>query len=43
MALLAAALTADGESVIMNAGQVDRGYEDVDGRLRRLGAQIERV
>jgi UDP-N-acetylglucosamine 1-carboxyvinyltransferase len=43
MALLAAALTAEGQSVIMNAGQVDRGYENVDGRLRALGASIERV
>ena len=43
MALVAAALTADGESVIMNAHQVVRGYEDIDGRLRGLGAAIERV
>lgn len=43
MALLAAALTAEGSSVIMNAHQVDRGYEDIDGRLRALGARIRRV
>jgi UDP-N-acetylglucosamine 1-carboxyvinyltransferase len=43
MALLAAALAADGESVIMNVHQVDRGYENIDGRLRDLGARIERV
>ena len=43
MALLAAALTAEGESVIMNAHQVDRGYENIDGRLRSLGASIERL
>ena len=42
MALLAAALCADGTSVIMNAAQVDRGYENVDARLRGLGARIER-
>ena len=42
MALLAAALCAEGESEIMNAHQVDRGYENIDGRLRALGAQIER-
>jgi UDP-N-acetylglucosamine 1-carboxyvinyltransferase len=43
MALVAAALTAEGESVIMNAHQVDRGYEDIAGRLRGIGAAIERV
>jgi UDP-N-acetylglucosamine 1-carboxyvinyltransferase len=43
MALIAAALSAQGESVIMNANQVDRGYEDIDVRLRQLGAVIERV
>ena len=43
MALIAAALTAEGASVIMNAHQVVRGYEDIDGRLRGLGAVIERV
>ena len=37
-ALLAAALCARGRSVIMNANQVDRGYEAIDTRLRRLGA-----
>lgn len=42
MALLAAALTAEGESVIMNARQVDRGYEAIDDRLRALGAKIRR-
>jgi UDP-N-acetylglucosamine 1-carboxyvinyltransferase len=42
MALLAAALCAEGTSVIMNAAQVDRGYENVDARLRSLGARIER-
>ncbi len=43
MALLAAALCAEGRSVIMNAHQVDRGYQDVDGRLRALGADIRRT
>jgi UDP-N-acetylglucosamine 1-carboxyvinyltransferase len=43
MALIAAALCARGRSVIMNAHQVDRGYERIDERLRSLGAQISRV
>jgi UDP-N-acetylglucosamine 1-carboxyvinyltransferase len=43
MALLAAALCAEGRSVIMNAHQVDRGYERIDERLRGLGARIERT
>jgi UDP-N-acetylglucosamine 1-carboxyvinyltransferase len=43
MALLLAALVADGESVIGNVGQIDRGYERIDERLRGLGANIERV
>ena len=43
MALLLAALVADGESVIGNIGQIDRGYERIDERLRALGASIERV
>jgi UDP-N-acetylglucosamine 1-carboxyvinyltransferase len=43
MALLLAALAADGESVIGNVGQIDRGYEAIDERLRKLGASIERV
>ena len=42
MALIAAALCAEGESLIMNADQVDRGYENVDARLRALGADITR-
>lgn len=42
MALLAAALCAKGRSVIMNAHQVDRGYENIDQRLRALGAKITR-
>ena len=43
MALIGAALCARGTSTIMNAHQVDRGYERVDERLRALGAQIERT
>lgn len=40
--MLIAALCADGESVIQNIGQIDRGFERIDERLRRLGARIER-
>jgi UDP-N-acetylglucosamine 1-carboxyvinyltransferase len=43
MALILAALCAKGESVIDNAQIVDRGYEQVDRELRRLGADIERA
>ena len=43
LALLGAALCAKGTSVINNIEQIDRGYEDIDGRLRALGAKIERV
>ena len=42
MALLVAALCAKGESVIDNAQCIDRGYEQVDEKLRRLGAEIVR-
>lgn len=43
MALVLAALAAQGKSVIRNAGQIDRGYERVDEKLRALGARIERI
>ena len=43
MALLIAALCAQGRSVIYNINQIDRGYEQIEQRLRTLGAQIERV
>lgn len=43
MALLLAALAAKGKSTIRNIGQIERGYENVDEKLRSLGAQIERV
>ena len=42
MALLIAALSAKGESVIRNVSKIDRGYQQVDNKLRALGAQIER-
>jgi len=43
MAMLIAALAADGVSEIGNIRQIDRGYEQIDERLRGLGAQLERV
>jgi UDP-N-acetylglucosamine 1-carboxyvinyltransferase len=43
MAILIAALGAEGQSQIYNIGQVERGYERIDERLRALGASIERV
>jgi len=43
MAMLIAALGAEGESRIKNIGQIERGYEHIDTRLRSLGAQITRV
>ena len=43
MALLIAALCAEGQSQIGNVRQIDRGYERIDERLRALGARIERV
>jgi UDP-N-acetylglucosamine 1-carboxyvinyltransferase len=43
MAMLIAALAAEGESRIGNVGEIDRGYERIDARLRELGANIERV
>ena len=42
MALVLAALAADGESIIRNIAQIDRGYERIDEKLRALGARIER-
>jgi len=42
MAMLLAALAAHGDSVIHNIGQIERGYERIDERLRAVGAQIER-
>jgi UDP-N-acetylglucosamine 1-carboxyvinyltransferase len=42
MTLVLAALAAQGQSTIRNVGQIDRGYERVDEKLRALGAKIER-
>jgi len=43
MAILIAAMAAEGESRIDNIQQIDRGYQDIDGKLRRLGAKIQRL
>ena len=43
IALLIAALSADGVSMISNIEQIDRGYEDIEGRLNALGAVIKRI
>jgi UDP-N-acetylglucosamine 1-carboxyvinyltransferase len=43
VALLIAALSANGTSEISNIEQIDRGYQNIEGRLKALGAQIERV
>lgn len=43
VALLIAALSARGRSVINNVNQIDRGYENIDGRLKALGADIRRI
>jgi UDP-N-acetylglucosamine 1-carboxyvinyltransferase len=43
MAMLLAALAAEGTSTIHNVGQIERGYERIDARLRALGADLERV
>ena len=43
VSLLIAALSADGESIIDNVDQIDRGYSNIDSRLRSLGANIERI
>jgi UDP-N-acetylglucosamine 1-carboxyvinyltransferase len=42
VALLIAALSAEGKSIIHNIEQIDRGYQDIDRRLNALGAEIER-
>ena len=42
ISLLIAALSAKGESTIQNIEQIDRGYENIDGRLKSLGAKIQR-
>jgi UDP-N-acetylglucosamine 1-carboxyvinyltransferase len=43
VALLIAALSADGKSVIHNIEQIDRGYQNIDQRLNAIGADIQRV
>ena len=43
VSLLIAALSAKSESIISNISQIDRGYQNIDGRLNALGAQIERI
>ena len=43
IALLIAALSANGTSQIDNIAQIDRGYEDIEARLNALGANIKRV
>ena len=43
VSLLIAALSAEGKSIIQNIEQIDRGYQYIDDRLRKLGADIKRV
>ncbi|MBB2150737.1 UDP-N-acetylglucosamine 1-carboxyvinyltransferase [Pedobacter gandavensis] len=43
VSLLIAALSAEGKSTIFNIEQIERGYQDIDTRLRALGAQIKRI
>jgi UDP-N-acetylglucosamine 1-carboxyvinyltransferase len=43
MAMVIAALCADGISYIYNIGQIDRGFQEIDNRLRSVGAMIERL
>ena len=43
VSLLLAALAADGESIIHNVEQIDRGYQNIDKRLNAIGAQIQRI
>ena len=43
IALLIAALSAKGESIIQNVDQIDRGYENIVKRLKKIGAEIERI
>lgn len=43
IALLMAALSAEGKSVISNINQIDRGYQDIEKRLQKLGAKIKRM
>ncbi|HVG41129.1 MAG TPA: hypothetical protein VM888_05910, partial [Chitinophagaceae bacterium] len=43
VALLIAALSAEGKSIIQNSDQIDRGYQYIDKRLQSLGAEIKRT
>ncbi len=43
VALLIAAMSAEGKSVINNINQIDRGYQNIDVRLNKLGAKIKRI
>jgi UDP-N-acetylglucosamine 1-carboxyvinyltransferase len=43
VALLIAALSAEGNSIIHNIDQIDRGYQDIDKRLNNIGANITRI
>jgi UDP-N-acetylglucosamine 1-carboxyvinyltransferase len=43
MAMVLAALCATGESTIYNIQQIDRGYQNIDEKLKSLGAKIERI
>ena len=43
MALVLAALAADGTTTIGNVQQIDRGYQQIDKKLRKLGAKIDRI
>jgi UDP-N-acetylglucosamine 1-carboxyvinyltransferase len=43
VSLLIAALSASGKSTIHNIEQIDRGYQDIEIRLRNIGADIKRV
>jgi UDP-N-acetylglucosamine 1-carboxyvinyltransferase len=43
VSLLIAALSAKGTSTIHNIEQIDRGYEDIENRLQKIGAKIKRV
>jgi UDP-N-acetylglucosamine 1-carboxyvinyltransferase len=43
VSLLIAAMSAKGTSIIDNISQIDRGYQNIDGRLNAIGAKIERI
>ena len=43
VSLLIAALSAEGKSTIHNIEQIDRGYQNIDARLNKLGAKIKRI